>query len=543
VNYLIPTDASLSSERDLSFEAIELDTVLDSVADTRGLKLVMLDACRDNPFLSRMRRLSNSRSSVVSQGLAEVEVSGALVLYAARAGTTAADGVGENSPFAEALARRLPTPGLDVRLLVGQVRDDVMAATADAQEPFSYGSLPGVELMLVAGPRAAGVENTAESTELALWREALAADSVEAMLDYLRQYPSGRFAMVAQSRLDRIRARLQASIPQPLEQLQSRGYTPSAESLFSAMQAGDLDALRAFSRFPNKTSLMISALNLRGDRGQNRFRLFLDAARNPEVEDVVSVLSEFGLPADLAIVDVALNRLDAVGNRIDVEFRSTLLSRAYAADNPWAFRALLSSGVSTAVIVEPGDWGINGYSTLQPWRMLRDLKAPPELAASIADHFAKRRTYGVLLTDDMIARSRGTLSEGDPNGRADHRALPVELVQKLAAPPRLASNVEWYCTGDARLQRNYCDALLKDKLMARAKYQGNFGQFEILNYLGDLDGLAYFAITPFQPERPGYFDVQLARATPSLAQMEMFEPYQSGGSSGYWGASNLERVD
>jgi hypothetical protein len=158
VNWLIPVDATLADERDLSFEAISLDTVLATVDRARGLRMVVLDACRNNPFTRSMRR-GTSSTRAVTRGLADVEVTGTLVLYAARGGSLAQDGpAGGNSPFAAALARRIPEPGVDVRLLVSKVRDDVLAATGRGQEPFSYGSLPGVELVLSgtsASPRPA----------------------------------------------------------------------------------------------------------------------------------------------------------------------------------------------------------------------------------------------------------------------------------------------------------------------------------------------------------------------------------------------------
>jgi hypothetical protein len=148
VNWLLPVDAKLTDERDLSFEAISLDTVLATVERARGLRMVVLDACRNNPFTRSMRRSTTTRATV-SRGLADVEVTGTLVLYSARGGTVARDGPsGGNSPFASAFARRIPEPGVDIRLLVSKVRDDVLAATGRVQEPFSYGSLPGVELTL-----------------------------------------------------------------------------------------------------------------------------------------------------------------------------------------------------------------------------------------------------------------------------------------------------------------------------------------------------------------------------------------------------------
>lgn len=161
VNWLLPVDAALADERDLSFEAISLDTVLATVERARGLRMVVLDACRNNPFTRSMRRGTSSTRSV-TRGLADVEVTGTLVLYAARGGTVAQDGApGGNSPFAAAFARRVPEPGVDIRLLVSKVRDDVLAATDRAQEPFSYGSLPGVEMALVAGSASSGAYTAA----------------------------------------------------------------------------------------------------------------------------------------------------------------------------------------------------------------------------------------------------------------------------------------------------------------------------------------------------------------------------------------------
>lgn len=150
-NWLLPVDATLADERALNFEAIDLDAALSAVEGAKGLRVVVLDACRNNPFTRSMRR-SPSATRAVTRGLGNIEVTGTLVLYAARAGSLAQDGPsGGNSPFATALARRIPEPGVDIRVLVGKIRDDVLADTNRAQEPFSYGSLPGVELVLVPG--------------------------------------------------------------------------------------------------------------------------------------------------------------------------------------------------------------------------------------------------------------------------------------------------------------------------------------------------------------------------------------------------------
>jgi uncharacterized caspase-like protein len=140
-NYLIPTDAKLQRDRDLDIEATRLETVLQVVSSAR-MRLIILDACRNNPFEASMQR--SIRTRAVSRGLAEIEPEGeTLVVYAAKAGSTAADGDGANSPFATALATRLPQPGLEIGLLFRSVRDDVLAATGRTQEPFTYGSLSG----------------------------------------------------------------------------------------------------------------------------------------------------------------------------------------------------------------------------------------------------------------------------------------------------------------------------------------------------------------------------------------------------------------
>jgi uncharacterized caspase-like protein len=151
VNYLIPVDARLVADRDVQYEAVALDQAVAAVEGAKKLRIVLLDACRDNPFASEMRRTSASRS--IGRGLASVEPeAGTLVVYAAKHGQVALDGDGANSPFVSALVKRLETPGLEVRRLFDYVRDDVMEATDRQQQPFFYGSVPGREdFYFVAG--------------------------------------------------------------------------------------------------------------------------------------------------------------------------------------------------------------------------------------------------------------------------------------------------------------------------------------------------------------------------------------------------------
>jgi len=142
VNYLVPVEARLRSDRDIELETITISSVLSAIEGARRLRLIVLDACRDNPFAGQMRRTVASRS--LGRGLAQMEPqAGTLIAYAAKHGEVADDGVGgKNSPFAASLAMRMQqSPALEVRRLFDFVRDDVMELTRNRQQPFTYGSL------------------------------------------------------------------------------------------------------------------------------------------------------------------------------------------------------------------------------------------------------------------------------------------------------------------------------------------------------------------------------------------------------------------
>ncbi len=140
-DYLLPVDAELARDVDAQDEAVTLERVLRATEGARHLRLVIVDACRDNPFVPLMQSLVATKS--VTKGLAPpVEAANTLTAFAARAGTQAIDGApGANSPFAAALLRHLAEPGLDVQLAFRKVRSDVLAATNGRQEPYTYGSL------------------------------------------------------------------------------------------------------------------------------------------------------------------------------------------------------------------------------------------------------------------------------------------------------------------------------------------------------------------------------------------------------------------
>jgi tetratricopeptide (TPR) repeat protein len=144
VNYLIPVDARLKADSDAETQAVALEQVIAAVAGARKLRLVMLDACRDNPFEKTMQRTIALK--LVNRGFSNIEPeAGFMVVYAAKHGETALDGDTPNSPFATVLARVIKEPKIEVRKLFDIVRDDVWKATNRTQQPFTYGSLPGRE--------------------------------------------------------------------------------------------------------------------------------------------------------------------------------------------------------------------------------------------------------------------------------------------------------------------------------------------------------------------------------------------------------------
>jgi uncharacterized caspase-like protein len=211
-NYLIPVDARLERDTDIYDEGLSLDRVLIAIEPAKKLRLVILDACRDNPFSRTMKRTIASRA--IGQGLAKVEPTSpnVLIAYSAKAGSTAADGDGQNSPFTTALSHHLTKPGLDVRRAFGFVRDEVLKTTNNRQEPFVYGSLGGEDVPLVPArpaPAAAAPAAPALSAQAEARRDyelALQIGNKSALNAFITQYPDGFYSSLAKLQLDKIAA-------------------------------------------------------------------------------------------------------------------------------------------------------------------------------------------------------------------------------------------------------------------------------------------------------------------------------------------------
>jgi Caspase domain/WD domain, G-beta repeat len=147
-NYLIPIDAKLETDSDVPDEAIPLEQLQSRLAGARRLKLIVLDACRNNPFASQMKMTVTHRS--ISRGFTRFEPAVAtLVVYAAKDGTTAVDGDGADSPFAISFAKRVVERGVEINKVFRFVTQDVLVTTGHQQQPFVYGSLPADDFYFV----------------------------------------------------------------------------------------------------------------------------------------------------------------------------------------------------------------------------------------------------------------------------------------------------------------------------------------------------------------------------------------------------------
>src|SRR4051812_39405567 len=217
-NYLIPVDAKLERDTDVFDEALSLDRVLVAVEPAKQLRLVILDACRDNPFGKTMKRTVASRG--IGRGLAQVEPtsSNTLLAWSAKAGFTAQDGDGANSPSTVALSKHTTPPGLVGRAF-GFVRDDVLKATGNKQEPFVYGSLGGNDVAMVpaalpvsappaavAPPAAAPPANSVTSDARRDYEIALTVGTVAVWDAFVQEYPKGLYTELAKAQRNKVAA-------------------------------------------------------------------------------------------------------------------------------------------------------------------------------------------------------------------------------------------------------------------------------------------------------------------------------------------------
>jgi uncharacterized caspase-like protein len=221
-NYLLPVDADIKSEMDVKLgAAINIDLTLEQTMGDAKVKLVFLDACRDNPFAAKIKSNSATRSVNVQSGLAEMKSGeGTLIAFATGPGQTALDGQeGNNSPFTRALIDNITKPGVEIQQAMTSVRAQVNEETHKGQLPWGHTNLIGAVYLnpaptteiANAAPTAAGIvpaatAGSSDGVELEYWRSVKESNKPEELNAYLSTYPNGQFKALALARLAAIKS-------------------------------------------------------------------------------------------------------------------------------------------------------------------------------------------------------------------------------------------------------------------------------------------------------------------------------------------------
>ena len=237
-NYLLPIDADIKSEMDVKLgAAINIDLTLDQTMSDAKVKLVFLDACRDNPFAAKIKSNSATRSVSVQTGLAEMKSGeGTLIAFATGPGQTALDGQeGTNSPFTRALIAHITTPGVEIQQAMTEVRAQVNEETNKGQLPWGHTNLIGsVYLNPAAAPAAPTPPAAAgpgrgcldlargSDVELEFWRSVKESNKPEELNAYLTNYPNGQFKSLALARIASLENGAVDHHPQPDHRRRSR---------------------------------------------------------------------------------------------------------------------------------------------------------------------------------------------------------------------------------------------------------------------------------------------------------------------------------
>lgn len=211
-NYLLPVDADLKSEMDIKLgAAINVDLTLEQTMGDAKVKLVFLDACRDNPFAAKIRSAKATRSVNVQSGLAEMKSGeGTLIAFATGPGQTALDGeAGTNSPFTRALMANLTAPGVEIQQAMTKVRAQVQEETSKGQLPWGHTNLTGAVYLnqaptasaVVSEPTVVATASSASEAELEFWRSIKDSNKTEELNAYLTNYPNGTFKSIALARI------------------------------------------------------------------------------------------------------------------------------------------------------------------------------------------------------------------------------------------------------------------------------------------------------------------------------------------------------
>ena len=303
-NFLVPVDARFRTDGDIKYEAVPLDLVVDTLEGVTGLRMVILDACRDNPFLADMLVRS---TRTIGRGLARVEPSGEMlvVAYAAMGGTVALDGKGRNSPYTEALLAHLEEPGLELGLMFRKVSEAVRKTTGNSQQPVTYDNLPSAGIYLAGlppspkpdpapGPAPDPGDNGGTGPAAQAYEAAERLGTPEAFEAFAKHYEDSVYAALARGQIARL------TDPEA-----NGGTGPAAQDAYeAAKQLGTPEAFEAFAK-----------------HYEDSFYAALARGQIARLTDPEAVETALGLETDnYALVQLALDAAAFRLGRIDGKF-------------------------------------------------------------------------------------------------------------------------------------------------------------------------------------------------------------------------------
>ena len=298
-NFLVPVDARFRTDGDIKYEAVPLDLVVDTLEGVTGLRMVILDACRDNPFLADMLVRS---TRTIGRGLARVEPSGEMlvVAYAAMGGTVALDGKGRNSPYTEALLAHLEEPGLELGLMFRKVSEAVRKTTGNDQQPVTYDNLPSAGIYLAGLPPSPKPDpapdpgdNGGTGPAAQAYEAAKQLGTPEAFEAFAKHYEDSFYAALARGQIARL-----------TDPGDNGGTGPAAQAYEAAKQLGTPEAFEAFAK-----------------HYEDSFYADLARGQIARLTDPEAVETALGLETDnYALVQLALDAAAFRLGRIDGKF-------------------------------------------------------------------------------------------------------------------------------------------------------------------------------------------------------------------------------
>lgn len=204
-NYLIPVDAVLNRAADLPLETERLDDVIGAMTVEDNTAIILLDACRDNPFLKILSRPQQTRTVDAGRGLAPVDAgNGVYIAFATQPGNVALDGHGVHSPFTTALLNHIATPAIDIEIMMRRVRLDVMNATDHQQVPWSNSSLVEPGFAFHPEPEDAKAGRASAANDREFWVSIKDTSDPKMYRAYLAAFPTGAFVEIAKSRVAKL---------------------------------------------------------------------------------------------------------------------------------------------------------------------------------------------------------------------------------------------------------------------------------------------------------------------------------------------------